>query len=138
MSNKINFLISTATKTGILFSLELSNFCKKDSLNEYHENKIIIQFYSSYSFFLLYREKEYKGILLSSIFLNLVKNNTDFKKNLNGIIEGILIVFKNLKQFQEITALLKTNINIKKKSKKFLECEKLLKYLIDRKKKLNF
>ena len=87
---------------------------------------------------MLYREKEYKGILLSSIFLNLVKNNTDFKKNLNGIIEGILIVFKNLKQFQEITALLKTNINIKKKSKKFLECEKLLKYLIDRKKKLNF
>ena len=138
MSINICFLISTATKTGILFSLELSDFCKKDALNEYHENKIMIQFYSSYSFFLFYKEKEYKGILLSSIFLNLIKNNTEFKKNLDSITEGVLIVFKNLKQFRKITALLEINIDVKKKSRKFLECEKLLKYLIDRKKKLNF
>lgn len=133
----MNFLINTTTKSGRFFSLELSDFVRKDALNEYYDNKIIIQFYSSNSFFLLHKRKRYKGILLSSIFFNFVKKNIFLKKDPNVYIEGILVIFKNLTRFQNTMDLFKITKILEKRSEKFLENEKLLKYLIDRKKKLN-
>lgn len=133
----MNFLINTTTKSGLFFSLELSDFVRKDALNEYYDNKIIIQFYSSNSFFLLYKRKRYKGILLSSIFFNCIKKNIFFKKDPNTYIEGILVIFQNLTRFQNTMDLFKINKILEKRNETFLENEKLLKYLIDRKKKLN-
>ena len=57
MSNQINFLLNTNTNVGIKFYLDLSILSKKDSINEYYENKIIIQFYCSDYFFLIYKKK---------------------------------------------------------------------------------
>ena len=45
MANSMNFLFNSTTKVGLTFYLELTNLSKKDSLNEYYENKIILQFY---------------------------------------------------------------------------------------------
>ena len=80
MSEEVNFLINSTSLVGNQLIFELSNLSKKDSINEYNESKIIIQFKSSNFFSLMYRKCKYAGIFIGIPLLNLIENRIK-KKN---------------------------------------------------------
>lgn len=135
MSKSINFLFNSTTKVGLKLYIELSNLCKKDSLNEYYENEIILQFYGPDFFFLIHKKKKFQGILLGFPFLDLIKVKPIMLTSLTQYINGIFIVFKNSEQYEKTnSSFLKFKESLRK-FKDYIEIEKLLRYLIDRKKK---
>ena len=137
MLNKINFLLNCDTKTGILFFLELSNSSKKDSLNEYYENKITIQFYESDFFFIIYRKQMFKGLLLGIPHFNLIKSKFNLLSQFSRLIDGLLVSFKKLEKFYDIDKFFLKSKNIKKKHKRYMDIDRIFCYLCDRKKKQN-
>jgi hypothetical protein len=135
MANSMNFLFNSTTKVGLTFYLELTNLSKKDSLNEYYENKIILQFYGPDFFFLIHKKKKFQGILLGFPLLDLLKIKPITLTSLTENINGIFIVFKNSEQFGKTSdSFLKFKENFKKVNNN-MEIEKLFHYIIDRKKK---
>jgi|AntRauMFilla1563_2_1112583.scaffolds.fasta_scaffold00315_4 hypothetical protein len=137
MSDLINFLFNSTINPGILFCLELSNLSKKDSVNEYFENKIIIQFYGTHFFLIFHKENRYKGILIGFPILDFIKPKSTSSTFSNRHINGILIVFKEQTSFEMSRKLIIKIKDFKKRHQKFIETEKLLYYLVDRKKKKN-
>ena len=74
MTEEVTFLINSTLKVGTRLIFELSNLSKKDSINEYNESKIIIQFKNSNFFSLMYRNCKYAGIFIGIPLLNLIEN----------------------------------------------------------------
>ena len=136
MSDEINFLFNSNTITGIFLSLELSNLSKKDSLNQYFDNKIIIHFYNSISFFLIHGKQRYKGILVGIPYLNLLKSQSNFVNDLKKLLNGLFVVFKSSKDFKKIKTLLTKSPN--QRIEGILNIDKIIGYLLDRKKKKKF
>ena len=135
MSNQINFLLNTNTNVGIKFYLDLSILSKKDSINEYYENKIIIQFYCSDLFFLIYKKRIFKGVLFGLPSLNSMKIRNSSFCCLTQILNGIFLVFENLEQFGETCELLFKFKEFRNNYQKLIEAGTILCYLVDRKKK---
>lgn len=135
MPNLVNFLFNSSTETGILFCLELSNLSKRDSINEYHENRMIIQFYGTYFFLLFHKKKQYNGILMGFPLLDFIEIKSNSLPFSNNFISGVLMVFKEQKNFNTTKEFIMKFKNYKKKYQKFIEIDKLLYYLVDRKKK---
>lgn len=138
MSEEVNFLINSTLKVGIQLSFELSNLSKKDSINEYNENKIIIQFKSSNFFLLMYRKCKYTGIFIGIPLLNLIKNKIKNKIDFIRFINGVLIIFEKKENFEKIKSSMSMFNDCRKNYTKIIEFEKLISYLIDRRKKMNY
>ena len=135
MSNQINFLLNTNTNVGIKFYLDLSILSKKDSINEYYENKIIIQFYCSDLFFLIYKKRIFKGVLFGLPSLNSMKIRNSSFCCLTQILNGIFLVFENLERFGETCEIFFKFKKFRNKYQKLIEVGTILCYLVDRRKK---
>lgn len=135
MSNQINFLLNTNTNVGIKFYLDLSILSKKDSINEYYENKIIIQFYCSDLFFLIYKKRIFKGVLFGLPSLNSMKIRNSSFCCLTQILNGIFLVFENLEHFGETCEIFFKFKKFRNNYQKLIEVGTILCYLVDRRKK---
>jgi hypothetical protein len=138
MTEEVTFLINSTLKVGTRLIFELSNLSKKDSINEYNESKIIIQFKNSNFFSLMYRNCKYAGIFIGIPLLNLIENRIKKKINFIRFINGVFIIFEKQENFDKITSLMLMFNDCRKNYTKIFEFEKLVSYLIDRKKKMNY
>ena len=137
MSEKINFLINSNSKFGTRLTLELSNLSKKDSINEYEDNKLTIQFNSSNFFLLIYKKEKHAGIFLGASLFNLIENKFKKKTNLNEFISGIFLIFEKRQNFDKMARVIINFNDCRKKYRQLLDPEKIVSYLIDRKKKID-
>ena len=115
MLDGVKFLINSSSIFGIQITLELSNLSKKDSINEYEKNKIIIQFTSSNFFLLMYKKKKHMGIILGASFLELIEYKFKKKINFDEFLTGIFLIFEKQKNFDKIAQMI-VNFNDYRKS----------------------
>ena len=137
MLDGVKFLINSSSIFGIQITLELSNLSKKDSINEYEKNKIIIQFTSSNFFLLMYKKKKHMGIILGASFLDLIEYKFKKKINFDEFLTGIFLIFEKQKNFDKIAQMIVNFNDYRKKYRQSIDSERLVSYLIDRRKKLN-
>jgi|NorSeaMetagenome_1021524.scaffolds.fasta_scaffold170498_1 hypothetical protein len=137
MLDGVKFLINSSSIFGIQITLELSNLSKKDSINEYEKNKIIIQFTSSNFFLLMYKKKKHMGIILGASFLELIEYKFKKKINFDEFLTGIFLIFEKQKNFDKIAQMIVNFNDYRKKYRQSIDSERLVSYLIDRRKKLN-
>ena len=137
MLDGVKFLINSSSIFGIQITLELSNLSKKDSINEYEKNKIIIQFTSSNFFLLMYKKKKHMGIILGTSFLELIEYKFKKKINFDEFLTGIFLIFEKQKNFDKIAQMIVNCNDYRKKYRQSIDSERLVSYLIDRRKKLN-
>jgi len=123
---------------GTQLTFELSNSSKKDSINEYNENKIIIQFKSSNFFSLIYRKCKYARIFIGIPLLDLIENRIRKKITFLKFISGVLIIFEKQESFEKTIPFMLMFNDCRKNYTKTIEFEKLMSYLIDRRKKINY
>ena len=138
MSDGVNFLINSNSNFGTRLTLELSDLSKKDSINEYEQNKIIVQFTSSNFFLLMHKKENHMGIFLGASLFDLIEYKLKKKINFNESITGIFLIFEKKKNFDKIVQLIKKLNDYRKTYRQTIDSEKLLSYLIDRRKKINF
>ena len=137
MLDGVKFLINSSSIFGIQITLELSNLSKKDSINEYEKNKIIIQFTSSNFFLLMYKKKKHMGIIFGASFLELIEYKFKKKINFDEFLTGIFLIFEKQKNFDKIAQMIVNFNDYRKKYGQSIDSERLVSYLIDRRKKLN-
>lgn len=137
MLDEVKFLINSSSILGIRITLELSNLSKKDSINEYEKNKIIIQFTSSNFFLLMYKKKKHVGIILGATFLDLIEYKFKKKINFDEFLTGIFLIFEKQKNFDKIAQMIINFNDYRKKFRQSIDSERLVSYLIDRRKKIN-